>query len=202
MLAAVFRRLFRSCGPLLLIVLCAGQIGCVQRRMMIRSNPPGALVYVDDYEIGTTPIASNFTYYGQRKIRLVKEGYETLTVMQPVPAPWYQIPPLDFFSENLVPGEIRDHHTFTYQLTPRRVVPTDQLLGRAENLRRGMQTIGTVGPLSPPPVGPTPAPLGPTATPPQSPGPAFPGGSPAGPLPDPLPMPQQGIGGRAIREMP
>ena len=31
--------------------------GCVQRRMTVRSNPPGALVYVDDYQIGTTPVS-------------------------------------------------------------------------------------------------------------------------------------------------
>ena len=118
-------------------VLCMCQTGCVQRRMIIRSNPPGALVYVDDYEIGVTPVAHNFTYYGQRKIRLVKDGYETLTLMQPMPAPWYQVPPLDFVSENLIPGEIRDRQTFSYQMIPQRVVPTEQLLGQAERLRRG-----------------------------------------------------------------
>ena len=64
-------------------------LGCVQRRMLIRTDPPGALVYVDDYEIGTTPIATNFTYYGTRKIRIVKDGFETLTVEQPIDSPWY-----------------------------------------------------------------------------------------------------------------
>ena len=148
--------------------------------MMIRTNPPGALVYVDDYEIGTTPISKDFTYYGKRKIRLVKDGYETLTIMQPVPTPWYQIPPLDFVSENLVPGEIRDRQTFTYPLTPQRVVPTDQLLGRAESLRREMRTTAAVGPVSPPG--------------------AFPSSSPM-PMPEPISIPQ-GIGGQSMREMP
>ena len=116
------------------LVVCVS-LGCVQRRMMIRTNPPGAVVYIDDYEIGTTPTATNFTYYGTRKIRLVKDGYETLTVNQWVPPPWYQIFPLDFISENLVPGEIRDTRTLAYQLRPQMVVPTEQLLSRAENLR-------------------------------------------------------------------
>lgn len=130
----------------LLLVLLGGLSGCVQRRMMIRSNPPGALVYVDDYPIGTTPIATDFLYYGQRKIRLVKDGYETLTVMQSVPSPWYEIPPVDFVAENLVPGEIRDHRTFSYQLVPQTIAPTDQLLSRAESLRRGVVPAGAVGP--------------------------------------------------------
>lgn len=124
--------------------LC-GSTGCVQRRFTVRSNPPGALVYIDDYEIGTTPCSTDFTYYGTRKIRLVKDGYETLTVLQPVPTPWYQIPGIDFVSENLVPGEIRDERVLDYQLQPQVIVPTEQLLGRAEELRRN------TGSASPPP---------------------------------------------------
>ena len=139
---------------LLLLLAAIGLSGCVRRRMTIRSNPPGALVYVDDYEIGTTPVSHNFTYYGQRKIRLVKDGYETLTVMQSIPAPWYQIPPADFFAENVVPGEIRDQHTFTYQLRPQQMVPPEQLLGRAEQLRRGVQPVAATAPVAAPAWGP------------------------------------------------
>jgi hypothetical protein len=129
--------------------------------MTIRSNPPGALVYVDNYEIGATPIGTNFTYYGNRKIRLVKDGYQTLEVMQPVPAPWYEIPPLDFVSENLVPGEIRDHRELRYQLVPQMVVPTEQLLGRAETLRRSVQATSAVAPAAPGPTAPEPVPAPP-----------------------------------------
>ncbi|MGD0654479.1 MAG: PEGA domain-containing protein [Thermoguttaceae bacterium] len=122
-------------GVLLAVVLLPTQSGCVERRMTIRTNPPGALVYVDDYEIGATPVSTDFTYYGTRKIRIVKDGYETLTVMQPFPAPWYQYPPADFITENFVPGKIRDQRILDYQLKPQMVVPTDQLLYRAESLR-------------------------------------------------------------------
>jgi len=142
------------------VVACVGQSGCVRRRMTIRSNPPGALVYVDDYEIGTTPVAHDFTYYGTRKIRLVRDGYETLTVMQSIPTPWYQIPPLDFFSENVIPTEIRDHRTLSYQLTPQMIVPTEELLRHAENLRRGNRPTAAL-PLPAPGVPePVPAPEG------------------------------------------
>jgi hypothetical protein len=109
--------------------------------MIIRTNPPGALVYVDDNEVGLTPVAISPIYYGNRKIRLVKDGCETQTFIQSVPPPWYEIPPLDFFAENLVPGTIRDQRTFDYQLRPQGVVPQEDLLTRAENLRRGTQTV-------------------------------------------------------------
>jgi hypothetical protein len=134
-----------------LAALCAAlplATGCVQRRLTIRSNPPGARVYVGDEEIGTTPVSTDFVYYGTRKIRLVKDGYETLVVNQPIPTPWYQIPPLDFVSENVVPGEIRDERVVNYQLVPLQNVPSDQLLGRAEQLRAnsGAQPVSAVPP--------------------------------------------------------
>lgn len=165
----------------MMIALFALQTGCVRRRMTIRSNPPGALVYVDDYEIGTTPVSHNFTYYGTRRIRLVKDGYETLTVMQPIPSPWHQIPPLDFFTDNLVPGEIRDRRALDYQLVPQRVVPTDQLLERAEGLRTRAHSAGIVR-SSPLPSGQAPLPtsepgLAPTLAPQSS------GGMPVQTLP-------------------
>lgn len=107
--------------------------------MTVRSNPPGALVYVDNVEIGTTPCPVEFTYYGTREIRLVKDGYETLTVNQPLPTPWYEIPPLDLVSETMWPYEIRDERNVSYDLSPQMMVPTEQLLARAEQLRQSTQ---------------------------------------------------------------
>ena len=43
---------------LAVIVLWAGQTGCVRRRLTVRSNPPGALVYIDDRPIGKTPVST------------------------------------------------------------------------------------------------------------------------------------------------
>ena len=48
--------------------------GCVRRRLNVRTNPPGALVYVDNQQIGTTPCSVDFTYYGTREIRLDQAG--------------------------------------------------------------------------------------------------------------------------------
>jgi hypothetical protein len=134
-----------------LLVLLSATVGCVQRRLTIRSNPPGARVFVGDNEIGATPVSTDFVYYGTRKIRLVKDGYETFVVNQPIPTPWYQIPPLDFVTENLVPGEIRDERVVNFQLVPLQEAPTQQVLARAEQLRAasGAQPISVVAPTIP-----------------------------------------------------
>jgi hypothetical protein len=158
----------RRLAWLLVGLLCASQTGCVHRRLTIRSNPPGALVYIDDYQIGTTPVSTDFVYYGTRKVRLVLSGYETLTVLQPIPTPWYEYPGLDFVSENIVPGEIRDERVIDFQLKPQMIVPSPPLLERAENLRHG--AAAPQAPLPPavgPSFGPPPqAPPGPPASPP------------------------------------
>lgn len=156
------------------VVLLAVLPGCVRRRLMIRSQPPGAMVYVDNQPIGTTPCATSFTYYGTREIRLVKPGYETLTINQPIPAPWYQIPPIDFASENLVPNEIQDFRTVSYNLSPQVITPVDQLIARGEQLRSGTQRGAVV------PAGPALPPVGPTLSPPQM---TTPGAAPSGTLP-------------------
>jgi hypothetical protein len=141
------------------------ETGCVQRRMTIRSNPPGALVYVDDYQIGTTPVSTDFVYYGTRKIRLVKDGFETLTVRQPVPLPWYQIFPLDFVTENVVPWEIRDERVIDLAMVPAQPVVPESVVARAETVRAA--AMATVPRPAPPPPPPIPVPAQPIAPPAQ-----------------------------------
>ncbi|HEY2882777.1 MAG TPA: PEGA domain-containing protein [Pirellulales bacterium] len=195
---SIFDRRHRYVRWFVPLAVCAGMLisltGCVERRMTIRSNPPGATVYVDDYEIGTTPVSHDFTYYGTRKVRLVKDGYETLTVYQPMPTPWYDLPGVDFFTENLWPHKIRDDRAFEYQMIPSVNVPTEQLLGRAEQLRNAsrVQPAAGVQPLLPPPAGtvaPPPAtiigqpPVGGAAPATIPPGATFQSGPPAGAVP-------------------
>ncbi len=135
---------------LLLIVLVAISSGCVRRRMTIRSNPPGALVYIDDHEIGTTPVSTYFTYYGTRKVKLIKDGFEPVTTLETIRPPWYELPPLDFISENIVGRELRDERVLEFQLQPQRLVPTQELLSRADSLRSGArQGVLTPEPLVP-----------------------------------------------------
>lgn len=154
----------------LVLALCLLSLGCVQRRLTIRTNPPGALVYIDDYEIGTTPVSTSFTYYGTRKIRLVKDGYQTVTINHRISAPWYQYFPLDFVSENLVPVDIRDERALDFQLVPQRMVPTELLLERAENLRMNNHPYGIVpAPALPPGSGLVTAPQPTTGVPPAMP---------------------------------
>lgn len=195
-----FRMFTFHVAGLLMLVCFVG--GCVQRRMTIRSTPPGALVYVDDYQIGTTPVSTDFVYYGTRKIRLIKDGYETLTVSQPFPLPWYQIFPLDFVTENIWPGEIRDERVVDLSMMPAAATPPEEVVGRAEvaRLAAGGGSYTSVAAPQPAPVPaalPLPPPQPITPVPPQSPvplnGPVFPDMQNSGVQAPTQNSPQQGI---------
>ncbi|MFT5525837.1 MAG: hypothetical protein ACI9G1_002555 [Pirellulaceae bacterium] len=117
----------------LMAVICLS--GCVRRRLTVRSNPAGARVYIDDQEIGDTPTSVDYTYYGTRKIQLVKDGFRTETVKQEFHPPWYEYPPIDFVVENFWPWELRDERAVDFQMVPQPVVSMEDLRGRAQNLR-------------------------------------------------------------------
>lgn len=119
--------------------------GCVLRSLTIDSEPSGAAVYLDDEPIGETPVTITFTYYGTRKIMLEKtdaEGillYERKIIYERIKPPFYQIFPLDFFSELVLPLKLEDEHYFTYKLDPLRQLPQeglqDRVIKNAEELR-------------------------------------------------------------------
>ncbi len=120
-------------------VFCLTGCNSVHRRLTIESEPPGARVFVNDQEIGTTPIAQNFIYSGTYKIRFEMAGKETKTVMHQVRTPWYLYPGLDFFSENFVPGEIRDLQSCKVVMEPRRMITSEELKADAVKMREEVQ---------------------------------------------------------------
>lgn len=108
--------------------------------MTVRTSPPGATVSVDNQVIGTTPAATSFVYYGTREIRVEKDGFRTETFLRRQNPPWYEFPGLDFISETLWPGEIRDERIIDVQLVPQTLEPTDNVVQRADSLRMQSQT--------------------------------------------------------------
>jgi hypothetical protein len=114
--------------------------GCVRRRMTVRTNPPGATVSVDNQVIGTTPAATSFVYYGTREFRIEKDGYRTETIRRRLNPPWYEYPVLDFISETLWPGELRDERIIDVELVPKQLEPANDVVERADSLRTQSRT--------------------------------------------------------------
>jgi hypothetical protein len=135
----------RSWGRLLPYILLGlatvCQFGCVERRYTIRTDPPGALVVVNGQEVGVSPVSASFTYYHDRDITLIRDGYQTMRLRQPMKAPWWDNLATEFFTENMVPVTLRDEREYTYKLVPSALPPTNQLVDRAEALRNEAKTL-------------------------------------------------------------
>lgn len=123
-------------------LLTAPLAGCVERTISITSEPPGALVYLNDEEVGRTPCEVHFLYYGEYDVRLVLDGHEPFMGSAMAPAPVYEWPGFDLVSE-LAPVTFRNHFNWHFDLEP---VSADreQMIERARALRARMNdTLGT-----------------------------------------------------------
>ena len=109
--------------------------GCVERELTIITEPEGALVTLNDEQIGESPVTVSFNWYGDYWVRATKEGYETLETNRELKAPWHDWFPLDFFAQVLYPGQIVDHYEWTFELAPCQTPTREELIEKAEALR-------------------------------------------------------------------
>lgn len=116
-----------------LLVLCLMSTGCVRRTISIVTEPPGALVWLNDREVGRTPIEVEFLYYGTYDVRIVKDGYEPLITSGKADAPLWDIVGIDLAAE-LLPLDLHSRVEWTYQLEPL-TYDESGLIQRARDLR-------------------------------------------------------------------
>ena len=88
--------------------------GCVERKMVITSEPSGADVWVNEQWHGKTPFELPFKHYGVFSVRLEAEGYYPMYVKEPVAAPLYEQPGIDLISEAAIPATIEDQRNLHY----------------------------------------------------------------------------------------
>lgn len=110
--------------------------GCVERRLTINTEPQGAIVFLNDEEIGTSPVTTSFMWYGDYKVRIRKQGCETIKTHRKLKAPWYDYLPFDFFAQVVYPGKIVDSYTWQFNLQPQTEISREKLIKNARNLKQ------------------------------------------------------------------
>ena len=133
----------RSLALCILVLITA--TGCVRRTVSITTEPPGALVWLNDREVGRTPLEVDFDFYGKYDVRLERDGYEPMMTAARAKAPWWDTVGLDLVSE-LVPADLNSRVEWHFEMKP---LDTDRdaLVERAVDLR------GTLAETPPPPPG-------------------------------------------------
>jgi hypothetical protein len=109
--------------------------GCVERKLTINTEPQGAMVILNDEEIGDSPVTVSFEWYGDYNVRVNKEGFETLKTHRKLEAPWYDGFPFDFFAL-LNPEKKVDSYEWTFELEPKKEISRKELIHNAEELKK------------------------------------------------------------------
>ncbi len=112
-----------------------GVTGCVARSLTIRTDPPDALVYVDDVYQGASPATFDFDWYGWHRVTLHKDGFQRVEDRQLLQAPPWLWIPLDLLAE-MWPGTLRDDRTWVYTLSPVQAIPLPQPPPEASDAER------------------------------------------------------------------
>lgn len=81
--------------------------GCVERTLMITSDPIGARAFVNGKDVGVTPVTIPFVHNQRFEYRIERPGYRSVAGEVTTPSTWDSVPGIDFFAENAYPGRIR-----------------------------------------------------------------------------------------------
>ena len=128
---------------LIIAIIISIMSGCVERLITITSEPEGAVVWLNDEEVGATPVTVPFTWYGDYDITIRKDGYEPVHSSRQTAMPFYQWPGIDFFAETLLPVTLKDEHKWSFYLHKSTPADPDRLVQRAEALRRDVLSMET-----------------------------------------------------------
>lgn len=88
--------------------------GCAQRHALVTSEPSAATVFVNDVEVGRTPLKFDFTYYGVYDVRVEKPGFEPLRTKAHANTPIDERMPIDLAAAALpisIDHEVKWHFT-------------------------------------------------------------------------------------------
>lgn len=97
------------------MVLSAG--GCVERYISVTSEPPGALVWINDVQVGKTPVEASFLYHGNYDVRLEMPGYKPIVTGAKAKAPWYEYPGVDLLAQ-ATPMKLKNEIQWHFVLEP------------------------------------------------------------------------------------
>lgn len=127
----------RNLFTLIVVSLIANLLlsGCVERKLTINTEPQGAIVILNDEEIGISPVTVSFNWYGDYNVTIRKEGFETLKTHRRLKGPWYDKFPFDFFAQILSPKRIVDSYEWTFELADKRQIGRGKLIQNAQQLK-------------------------------------------------------------------
>jgi hypothetical protein len=104
------------CLMLAMALLACG--GGQRLSILITSTPSEALVYVNDYPRGVTPVEIPYIFRGARRVQLRHEGYVDVDEIIRVRKPWYNLIPFMSLVLDSMPFPIPHQRAFHFDMVP------------------------------------------------------------------------------------
>ncbi len=105
-------------GTVAVLAVATFLLGCVERKVSLTSTPPGALVWLNEKEIGRTPCDAEIVHFGTYDVRLELDGFEPIVTHRDTEGNAWDNPPLDFFAE-IWPGRVLSETRWHFALVAR-----------------------------------------------------------------------------------
>ncbi|GEM_PF-5386701 len=112
--------------------------GCLTKTLTITSTPSGALVSINDIEIGSTPVTTKWHGGGAYRFELKLKDYNTLTKVVNINPKWYGYPVIDMGADFMTTKKITDHKTLHFDMQKMQKVDLNKIKQQALN-RKKMQ---------------------------------------------------------------
>jgi hypothetical protein len=110
--------------------------GCVERKLTIITEPSGALVLLNDEEIGISPVTVGFEWYGDYSVRISKDGFQTLNTHKNLKRPLRDVAPFDLLDDTM--RTRADEYTWTFKLEPYQPPQKQQVIEDALKMKKQM----------------------------------------------------------------
>ncbi len=120
-------------STIVLVLIALTALGCVERTISITTQPPGALVYLNDKEVGRTPLTTPFLWNGVYDVRIEADGHTPLWTKADTGQPLWDAPGIDLIAE-MVPGGKRQVQ-WHFELDPAVEADSNDLIERAVELK-------------------------------------------------------------------
>lgn len=124
---------------------------CVRRSILVTSEPPGATVFLNDQQIGTTPCETDFRFFGTYDVRLTLDGYQSIVTSEEAKAPLHEQPGLDLVAAPF-PFNTRIAWHYVLEKNPETI---DRAKAEPQLIQRGRDLGARVTPPTPPPSAPS-----------------------------------------------
>ncbi len=120
-------------APAIALLAIVAMVGCVRRTVSITSEPSGALVMLNDREVGRTPTSAEILYYGTYDVQVQLEGYEPINGSAEAKAPAWDWIGVDLVAE-LIPVRFTSRNEWHFTMQEVELAPAAVLL-RARDLQ-------------------------------------------------------------------